>query len=105
MNSRFRLPLFILVLAALVVAFAFSAPAQAQDDGYVDLSIGIVPDTQWTFIARNHGTATAYGVSVDIEIADQTINAFEVGEGQFEQKSGTTCSGNIPGATCPPGRP
>ena len=97
MNSRFRLPLFILTLAVLVAAFAFSAPAQAQDDSYVDLSVEILSGTSWRFIVRNHGTADAYGVTVDIEIADQTIDSISPG---FEQKSGTTCSGNIPGTTC-----
>ena len=106
MNSRFRLPLFILVLAALVAVFAFSAPAQAQDDSYVDLAIAeIRVGSSFYIVVRNRGTATLYSATVDVELGDQTISVIEAGGGQFEQKSGTTCSGNIPGTTCPPGRP
>ncbi len=89
----------ILAIAALITAaFAFSTPSQAQDDSYVDLSIEVVPGVSWKFFARNHGTADAYGVTVDIEIADQTIHA--VSERDFVQNTGATCSGNIPGTTC-----
>ena len=95
-------------VAALAAAFAFSAPAQAQDnsyvdlaieidDSYVDLAIEISVGTSFTFTASNKGTATAYGVTLDIEIADQTIAGSTSGS---IQKSGTTCSGNIPGTTC-----
>ena len=64
----------------------------------MDLSIEIeVTASAWEFTARNHGTTVAYGVTVDIEIADQAIHG--IGDG-FKQKSGTTCSGNIPGTTC-----
>ena len=92
------LRVFVIAIAALAAAFAFSAPLQAQDETYVDLSIEIAGGE---FIARNDGTADAYGVTVDIELADQIIGS-TVG-GQFKQKSGTTCSGNIPGATCSSG--
>ena len=87
----------LLCVATLAAAFAFSSPAQAQDDSYVNLSVEILSGTSWRFIVRNHGTADAYGVTLDIEIADQTIDSISPG---FEQKSGTTCSGNIPGTTC-----
>ncbi len=87
----------LLCVAALAAAFAFSSPAQAQDETYVDLAIEVRVGTGFTFTASNQGTATAYGVTVDIEIADQIIHAISDG---FEQKSGTTCSGNIPGTTC-----
>ena len=89
--------LLLCLLAALAAAFAFSAPTQAQDDSYVDLSIEISVASSFNFTARNRGTATAYGVTVDIEIADQTIHSSSDG---FEQKSGTTCSKNISGTTC-----
>ena len=89
----------IVAIAVLAAAFALSAPAQAEDETYVDLSIEIVVATNYTFIARNHGTADAYGVTVDIEIADQTIGG-HTGGGQFVEKSGASCSGNIPGTTC-----
>ena len=89
---------FVVAIAAPAVAvFAFSAPLQAQDETYVDLSIEVVARTEWKFIARNQGTATAYGVEVDIEIADQIIDA-EVG-GPFERNSGTKCSVDIKVAT------
>ena len=84
---------FAIAIAALSAVFAFSAPLQAQDDSYVDLSIEVVASTTWTFTARNQGTATAYGVMVDIELADQTIH----GHGdQFKEDSALKCSGNIP---------
>ena len=86
-----------LLCALLLAAFAFSAPAQAQDQTYVDLSIEIRAAAAFSFTARNQGTATAYGVAMDIEIGDQTIHSTSAG---FEQKSGTTCSGHIPGTTC-----
>ncbi len=87
-----------LLASALAAAFAFSAPAQAQNETYVDLSIEIsVENSAWNFVARNQGSAAAYGVTVDIEIADQIIHAGSAG---FERKSGTTCSGLIPGTTC-----
>ena len=91
---------FAVAIVALAAAFSFPAPAQAQaqDETYVDLSIEIAVGLSFVFTARNQGTATAYGVTVDIEIADQTIHS--TGSGQFTQKSGTTCSGNIPGTTC-----
>ena len=90
---------FVVAIAALATAaFAFSAPAQAQDETYVDLSIEVVSSNKWTFTAKNNGTADAYGVTVDIELADQTIHSSATG--QFKQNSGTSCSGNIPGTTC-----
>ena len=90
----------LLALAALVAAFAFAPPrdVHAQDETYVDLSIEITVGTSFVFTARNEGTAAAYGVTVDIELADQTIHG--IGGGQFTQESGSTCSGNIPGTTC-----
>ena len=88
----------LLCVALVTAAFAFSTPLQAQDDSYVDLAVEIRIGSSLNFVASNQGTATAYGVTVDIEIADQTIHG--IGDGQFEQKSGTTCSGNIPGTTC-----
>ena len=94
----------LLLLTALAAVFAFSAPAQAQDDSYVDLSVEVVSDYSHSFTARNHGTATAYDVTMDIELADQAIALTLAGEErrsvEFEQKSGTSCSGNIPGTTC-----
>ena len=102
MNSRFRLPLFILTLAALVAAFAFSAPAHAQEDSYVDLSIEIVPDTGWNFIARNQGTADAYGVTVSIEIGDKVIHSNLAGHIK-QTGTGIGCSDNITGTTCTTG--
>ena len=88
----------IVVLCALLAMLASgTGNALAQDETYVDLSIEITVDTSFAFTAKNHGTATAYGVTVDIEIADQTIHTS--GDG-FERKSGTTCSGNIPGTNC-----
>ena len=88
---------FTAAIAALsVAASVFSAPAQAQDDTYVDLSIEITVGSSFVFTARNQGTADAYGVTVDIELADQTIE----GHGdQFKENSDTTCSGNIPFAS------
>ena len=94
--SNFRY--FIIAIAVLAATFAFFAPAQAQDETYVDLSVEVTRSSAWYFIARNHGTEDAYGVTVDIEIADQTIHSTV--EGSFKQNSGTTCSGNIPGTTC-----
>ena len=94
---RWKVLLFCLLAALIVAVFAFSTPAQAQDDSYVDLSIEIVPGVSWKFFARNHGTADAYGVTVDIELADQTVHSS--GDG-FTQNSGTTCSGDIPGTSC-----
>ena len=88
----------IVAIAALAAAFAFSTPAEAQDESYIDLSVEITVTDRFTFTARNLGTAIAYGVSVDIELADQIIHAIE--GGQLKQKSGTTCSGDIPGTTC-----
>ena len=88
---------FTIAIAGLAGAFAFSAPAQAQAETYVDLAIEITAGANFTFTARNQGTAAAYGVTVDVEIADQTIHSSSAG---FEQKSDTTCSGNIPGTTC-----
>ena len=87
---------FTVAIAALA-AFSFPAPAQAQDETYVDLSIEITAGVNFTFTARNKGTADAYGVTVDVEIADQIIHGSSAG---FEQKSGVTCSGNIPGTAC-----
>ncbi len=88
----------------MAAAFAFSASAQAQYETYVDLSVEITAAQSLHFTARNHGTATAYGVTMDIELADQAIAVTLAGEEvrsvEFEQKSGTTCSGNIPGTTC-----
>ena len=72
----------------------------AHDDSYVDLSIEVVSGTKLTFTARNYGMADAYGVTVDIELADQTIN--NSGDG-FIQDGSTTCSGNITGTTCATG--
>ena len=90
-------------IAALAAAFAFSAPLQAQDETYVDLSVEVEASTVWTFTARNQGTAVAYGVTVDVELADQAI-ALKLGRERvhpaFKRKSGRTCSGNIPGGTC-----
>ena len=89
---------FAIAIAALSAVFAFSTPGHAQDDSYVDLSIEVAASVTWTFTARNQGTATAYGVTVDIELADQTIDSH--GD-QFKERD-TTCSGNIPtaSATC-----
>ena len=87
----------LLALAVLVAVFAFPAPAQAQDDSYVDLSVEVVSDHSHSFTARNHGTATAYGVTMDIAL---TLAGEEQRSIEFEQKSGTSCSGNIPGTTC-----
>ena len=91
---------FAVAIAALAGVFSFSAPAEAQDQTYVDLSVEITVGSNFVFTARNEGTADAYGVTVDIELADQII--YGVGAG-FTQKSGTTCSGNIPGTTCTSG--
>ena len=98
--SRARVVFALLCTALIAAAFAFSAPAHAQETGYVDLSIEIVPSTNWKFIARNHGTADAYGVTVDIEIADQTIPDMGVDETFFTKNTGTACTGKIPGTTC-----
>ena len=90
---------FVVAIAAFTAVFLFSAPAQAQEDTdhtYVDLSIKVVVGQNWKFLARNGGTADAYGVTVDIEIADQTIHQVSSG---FERNS-TTCSGKITGTTC-----
>ena len=87
----------LIVAIAALSALASSAPLQAQHDTYVDLSMEISVGSSLVFYARNQGTAAAYGVTVDIEIADRTIDGSSDG---FEQKSGTTCSGNIPGTTC-----
>ena len=88
----------LLALAALAAAFAFAPrDAHAQDLSYVDLSIKITVGTTFSFTARNHGTAIAYGVTVDIELADQ--NNLSPDRPQFKQNSGTTCSVNIPTAT------
>lgn len=82
----------IVAIAALAAAFVFSTKVQAQDDSYVDLSIEAA---EADFTVRNHGTVTAYGVTVDIELADQTTT-----DSRF---SSATCSGNIPGTTCASG--
>ena len=88
----------LLLLAALEAAFAVSAPAEAQSDTYVDLSVEItVTGLAHIFTVRNTGTAIAYGVTVDIELADQVASRADT---PFKQKNGTTCSGNIPGTTC-----
>ena len=80
-----------------------SAQEQAGSETYVDLSVEISVASSFTFTARNHGTAVAYGVTLDVELADQAI-AIESGEERisdgFQRKSGTTCSGSIPGTTC-----
>ena len=104
-RARFAaLLLCLLAAAALAAAFAFAAPAHAQADTYVDLSVEVTPGSGWNFTARNHGTATAYGVTMDVELGDQAISLNLDGDErrspEFEQKSGTTCSGNIPGTTC-----
>ena len=93
------LPGSLMLVAALIGAvFAFSATAEAQADTYVDLSVEIrVEGLAHIFTARNTGTAIAYGVTVDIELADQVASRSDT---PFKQKSGTTCSGNIPGTTC-----
>ena len=49
MNSSYRLPLFILALAALVAVFTLAPPgevaAQADDNDYVDVAVILeVPD-------------------------------------------------------------
>ncbi len=65
----------------------------------MDLSIEITTlSAGFSLTARNQGTADAYGVTVDFELADQILAPDEVV--RFKQKSGTTCSGNIPGTTC-----
>ena len=105
-QSRLRFPktwvAFLLLLTALAAAFAFSAPLQAQDDSYVDLSIEVVSGTSLRFIARNHGTADAYGVTVDIEIADQVIHSNLAGHIK-QTGTGIACSDNITGTTCTTG--
>ena len=98
----------IVAVAALAAAFVFIAPSQvrAQGDTYVDLSVEVdaTGSSSWWFTARNHGTATAYGVVLDVEFADQayytTLAGDRVFSSEFQQKSGSTCSGHIPGATC-----
>ena len=85
-------------VAVLAAAFAFSAPAEAQSDTYVDLSVEITVGTGFSFTARNNGTAIAYGVTVDIELADQQERTLV--SSVVRRKSGTTCSGSIPGTTC-----
>ena len=95
--SRARVLAALLYAALIGAAFAFSTPAEAQADTYVDLSVEITVGTTFTFTARNNGTAVAYGVVVDIELADQ--NNLSPDRPQFKQNSGTTCSGNIPTAT------
>ena len=80
MNSRYRLPLFILALAALAAAFAFSAPLQAQEGTeyeYVDLVMLYRQDPEGSNNARdvaytvlNLGTATATGVTVEFLLED-----------------------------------
>ena len=69
----------------------FSAQVQAQDETYVDLSLEVSGTDRLVFTARNLGTAVAYDVSLDIELADQSAG------GIF---TSATCSGNIPGTTC-----
>ena len=80
-----------------------TASAQAQGETYVDLSVEITVSHRFIFTARNLGTAVAYGVTLDVELADQAI-ALDLGKEDrstgFEQRSGMTCSGNIPGTTC-----
>ena len=93
----------VVVIAALAAAFSFSAPLQAQDETYVDLSVEMEVTRSWDFIVRNEGTAVAYGVTVDVELADQAIRTrlgVELVSPEFEQSSTTTCSGEIPGTTC-----
>ena len=107
MFGKLRLPVALAVAIAALAASGSFAPLHAQDETYVNLSIEVVVGYQgghgWTFIAENHGTAAAYSVTVDIEIADQVLveeGDHDVGHGGFEPKSGTDCSGKIPGATC-----
>ena len=102
-----KFTVFIVAIAAPAAAFAFSAPAQAQDsidDTYVDLAIAeISVGNAFYVVVRNRGTATVYSATVDIELGDQTISVIEASGGKFEQKSGTTCTGNIAGTTCTSG--
>ena len=103
MQSK-NLTVLVVAIAALMAVFAFSPQAQAQDESYVDLSVEITVGSNFVFTARNHGTAAAYGVTLDIELGDSAIGHSLAGEEYrsdgFEQKSGSTCSGNIPGTTC-----
>ena len=101
---------FIFAIAALCLALSgptlgpSTTHAQEVDESYVDLSIDLeVNNGSWNFIARNNGTATAYGATIDIELGDQVIatrQGVEVVADGFEQASGSTCSSNIPGTTC-----
>ncbi len=92
------------LLTALAVGLlaAFLAPpppahAQQVDESYVDLSV--VQSEASVYTARNNGTATAYGVTVDFEFADQRFVDNNV-PGDFNLNGGTACSGNILGTKC-----
>ena len=77
MNSSYRLPLFILALAALVAVFALAPPgevaAQADDNDYVDVAVMLEHPSSSGFTTAkttvmNHGARTAYDVEVVVHI-------------------------------------
>ena len=106
MTTRIRVFMLatLLCLCGADLAGGGVGTASAQGETYIDLSVEIAVGNQYTFTARNHGTAVAYGVTLDVELADQAIAVDHLGNevlsAGFQRKSGTTCSGNIPGTTC-----
>lgn len=74
---RWKVLLFCLLAALIVAVFAFSTPAQAQDDSYVDLVMfyEYQNDEDVEYSVQNNGTATATGVSVSFLLEDLQAGA------------------------------
>ena len=62
-----------------------------------------INESSWVITVKNNGTATAYGVVVDLEFADQLFAVADETTRRsagFRKKDDTSCSGDIPGTTC-----
>ena len=106
MNSRYRLPLFILALAALVAAFAIAPPGEvaAQDNSYVDLVMLYAYDSnEVAYSVQNNGTATATGVTVSflLENLETSLDIPSITDKMTED--GTNQSFTWEVGTLPPG--
>ena len=112
MNSRFRLPLFILALVALVAVFALAPPgearAQGADNDYVDVAVILEFRDQNSFrpeldiIVVNNGSRAAYDVEVVVDVVSPAVSYFFVNNINLDAPEvpvGTSSLESSPGGT------